>query len=287
MLLFATHVEVEDNELMSGVHLAVYDENKKLATYLSPITPGPFDFTWAPTKDLFVVTHGDKVSLFRKGDPGSVYNGTAIRCPLNVNYTYCAWNASGDWLAVNCYPLEQKAPGHKLGLYNLLQEKFVISDIVIDHRPLVWKNDTTLYVTNGDSVIEVLIDSGIPTSGQTTPLEEGMGLFYGILDGQPLVQKDKKVRLGNKTLVELDRHSRNGIIRTETYIFVSASPSRLCVFDKKGRELTRANPETTIQFGPVGKDPNMVYGLAGSTLLRISLENGVLKVQKLVDLSGL
>lgn len=284
VLLFAVHFD--KNELMKGVFLATYDEKKGLAKYLFPISPAPFDFAWAPGRDLFAVTHGDRISLFRKSTSKYDYKGTAIQCPLNVNYTYCTWNTKGNWLAVNCYDLEE-APGfHKLGLYRLVDSKFVISNIVIDHRPPVWKNDTTLYVTNDNKVVEVRVDSGIPKLARTIPLEADTELFYSIFDGQALTQKSKKIKLGNRTLVELDQHSRTGVIATDTSIFVSASSTSLVVFDIKGNKLSQINPEKAIRFGSVGENPNTVYGLVGSVLLCLRMENGSLNIQEVCDLAN-
>ncbi|MHC4463933.1 MAG: hypothetical protein ACYS30_21235 [Planctomycetota bacterium] len=269
----------------ANTFLAVYDVEKRLAKFLFPIDPPVFDFAWVPGQGEFVVTHGDRMTLFQKDADGD-YRGTAIACPVDLSYTRCSWNPKGEWLAVNCNDL-RKGTGRKLGLYELKEERFVMSDIVIDHRPLLWwEDDSTLYAPKSDKVLEVELESGAPRLIRTIPIKKGMIRFHGMFDDKPLISKMTKIALGNRTLVRLDDLARNRqVITTKKAIFVSASSTKLVVFDHKGREINRMNPGRKIQFGPVGKDPNTVYGLDGSMLLRVSLENGSLNIEEVVDLS--
>lgn len=265
--------------------LVSYNEEKRMLTSPSyPTNSSPFDFAWAPGQAVFVATQGDRMTLFRKDSSDYGYSGTAILCPVNYMYTCCSWNPKGELLAVNCYDLE-RASGNRLGLYDLKEETFVISDIVIDHRTLVWENDTTLLVTNDYyNIVEVSLESGTPKSTRTIPVEEGLTLFYGMFDGQALIQRDKKIYLGNRTLIDLDRNSRYGVITTKTNIFVSASPTELVVFDRSGREVDRINPGKLIRFGSP-RDQNTVYALTDSTLLRVSVENETLNIHTVCDLN--
>jgi hypothetical protein len=288
-LLFAVRLDLGEilkggTLLKGGTFLAVYDFEKRLAMHLFPIDRVILDFAWVPGQAVFVVTHADRMTLFQKDTDGD-YRGTAIACPVDFFYTHFSWNPKGEWLAVNCNYL-RKATGHKLGLYELKEERFVISDIVIDHRPLLWEDDSTLYATKDDKVLEVKLESGAPRLIRTIPIRKGVTEFHGMFDDKPLVSKMTKIKLGNRTLVELDDFARYyQVITTKKAIFVSASSTNLVVFDHKGREINRTNPGRTIRFGPVGKDPSTVYGLAGSMLLRVSLEDGSLNIEEVVDLS--
>jgi len=284
-LLFAVHFDL--GEPLKGTSLAIYDEEKRLAKRLFPIRPAPFDFAWAPEQSIFVVTHDNRMTLYQEDASDCGYSGTAIRCPVNFIYTFCSWNPKGEYLAVNCFDLE-KASGNRLGLYDLKKETCVITNMVMDTRPPVWQNDATVYVTNDDNLLEVKVESGSPKLIRTIILEEGVTFFYGMFDDQALVQKEKEIKLGNRTLVELDQVGRKfRVITTETTIFVSASSKNLVAFDHEGREIDRINPERTIRFGSIGKDPNTVYGLAGSMLLRIYVENASLNIQEVCDLANL
>ncbi|MHC4507510.1 MAG: hypothetical protein ACYTAO_00940 [Planctomycetota bacterium] len=284
-LLFAVSIDL--GKPLKGSFLGTYKEDDGLATsLLYPIDIGPYDFAWAPGHAVFVLTHADRMTLFREdaaSDRG--YSGAAIRCPVSVLYTYCSWNPKGEWLAVNCHDLRENS-GHRLGLYELKEGKFVISDIVIDHRSPVWKDDTTIYIPNGDSINEVRLESGAARLARTIPIEEKTTLFYGVIDDQALTQKDKKVKLGDRTLIELDRASRFAVIVTRTAIFVSASPTNLAVFDHEGREMSKTNPRRTIRFGSIGRNPNSVYGLADSVLLHICVKKGSLNIQEVCDLAN-
>ena len=282
-LLFAVY---DLDDLLKGTSsLAVYDVEKRLANHIFPIDPPVFDFAWVPGQAVFVVTHGDRMTLFQKDADGD-YRGTAIACPVDLSYTRCSWNPKGEWLAVNCLGL-RKGTGRKLGLYELKEERFVMSDIVIDHWSFLWwEDDSTLYAAKGDKVLEVKLESGAPRLTRTIPIKKGVIEFHGMFDDKPLVSKMMRIKLGNRTLVKLDDLARNRqVITTKKAIFVSASSTNLVVFNHKGLEINRTNPGRTIKFGPVGKDPNTVYGLAGSMLLRVSLEDGSLNVEEVVDLS--
>jgi len=158
-LLVKVHVDL--GEPLKEIVLFAYREEEGSAEYIFPTFPGPFDFAWAPKQDLFLVTHGGRLSLFQKSEPQRGYTGTAIRCPIDVMYTYCAWNADADWLAVNCYALDKASDSRRfLGLYSAVQEKLMVTSIPIDNRRAVWKDNTSLYVPQNDSVVEVRIDSG-------------------------------------------------------------------------------------------------------------------------------
>ena len=266
--------------------LATYDEEKRTVTsQLYPTNSSPFDFAWVPGQAVFVVTQGDRMTLYQKDALGERYSGTAIRCPVNFMYMCCSWNPKGELLAVNCYDLE-RASSNRLGLYDLKEEKFVISDIVIDHRTLVWENDTTLFVTNDyGNIVEISLEYGTPKLARTIPVEEGFMLFYGMFDDRPLLQTYEGIRLGDKILIELDQPGfKFRVAATKMAIFVSASPTELVVFDRSGREVDRTNPGKLIRFGSP-RDQNTVYALTDSTLLRVSVENETLNIHTVCDLN--
>ncbi|MCP4258719.1 MAG: hypothetical protein GY774_14645 [Planctomycetes bacterium] len=266
--------------------LATYNKEKRTVMYLLyPTDSSPFDFAWAPGQAVFVVTDFDRMTLFHKDASDDGYSGMAIQCPVNFMYTSCSWNSTGELLAVNCYDLE-RAFNNKLGLYDLKEEKFVLSDIVIDHRPFVWENDTTLLVTNHDKIVEVSLESGTPKLERTVPIEGGLTFFYGMFDGQALVLKGKEIKLGNRTLAVLGRNTRFGVSTTKKAIFVSDSSTNLIVYDHKGHEINKTNPGSTIHLGSIGEDPNTVYGLSGSMIMRISIENGSLNIHEVCDLAN-
>jgi hypothetical protein len=305
-LLYLTDIDL--GEQFKGSVLLIYNEEEgSMGGLLSPTNVNIFDFAWNPEQPVFIVTQGDRMTLYRK-DTLYGYRGMAIRCPVDFLYTYCSWDPKGRWLAVNSHDFRtgvkipmvspagtkdtdseffettyKHASGRKLGLYELKEEKFTISDIIIDHNPLVWDNEDTIYATNGDNILEIKLTSGVPRLVRTIPIEEEVTRFFGMFDNQPLVWKDKKIKLGNTTLVELNQNSRNRVITTKTNIFVSASSSHLVVFNHKGQEISRTDPGELIDFGSIGKNPDTIYGLAESKLLRISLENANLKIQEVCN----
>jgi len=278
-------VSPDGTEPLKPSWLAVYDVEKKSLTHLLyPTHMGLFDFAWAPGQSVFVLTHSDRVTLFRKKASDGGFSGSAVRCPVNVLYMFCAWDPRGEWLAVNCQDLREGF-NHRLGLYNLKEEKFVISDITTDYHAPLWTRDGTLYVPNRAGVQEVTLASGAPRVVRTIPIEAGVFEFYGLFDDQVLVQEDNKIKLGYRTLVELDRPSKSAVIATDTMIFVSLSPKDLVVFDGEGREIDRIEPGKRIRFGSIGEDPNAVYGLAGMVLLRVAVENRSLDIHHVCDLA--
>ena len=117
---------------------------------------------------------------------------------------------------------------------------------------------------------------------RTAPLNKGLTIFYGMFGEQPLFLAFDEIRLGDKTLVTLDQPASRAIA-TERVVFVSASPRQLIAFDRSGHEISRSDPRGLIKFGSV-KDPNTVYALADSDLVRVSVEKGSLSVETVSDL---
>lgn len=277
---------VVSNIMSKGGMLFAYSEKTDSLTYLSlPSTiTGPFDFAWIPGQAAFVVSLGDRMILYQKDSTGDDYAGTAIGCPIDFMYIYCSCSPDGKWLAVNCIDLS-KIGSNRLGLFEYEQQKFVLTNLNIDNNFLVWKDDGLLYATNKDKVLIVELKANEPRVVRTIPLKGSM-LFYDIFDDRPLFQTDEGIRLGNKTLVELDQPgAQSRVATTNTAILVSASPTNLVVFDHSGHEVDRINPGNIIHFGPQ-KDRNTVYGLADNTLLRVSVENKTVNIHTVCDLDN-
>lgn len=263
--------------------LGTYDEEKKSLKYLSPTSRIPLDFAWIPGKTAFVVTHRDGMTLFQADASSDGYGGTAIECPTDFIYNHCAWSPTGRWLAVNCYNLE-RASKPVLGLYSPAEKKFMMSGIPSDNRIPIWRDDATVYVTSNGDVGEVRLEAKAPRMARTILSEEDLTLFYGLFEGRALVLMDKKVLLGETTLAELDQADSRRVIAAETTIFVSPSPTHVVAFDRKGRELGKAETEGTILFGSIGRESNAVFGLRGSLLLCVRAEGSHLEIKDVCDL---
>jgi len=163
----------------------------------------------------------------------------------------------------------------------LEDSRFVMTDIDMQIASyLVWKDSETLYVWSGENIVEVMLQqSGTPQIVRTIPVGKGVGMFYGICAGEPLVDRDDKLRLGTKVLLAEDA----GALVTNTCIFASTA-SHVIVFDHMGCETARTRTEKTVVLGSIGGDQNTVYGLSGSRILRISQENGSVNIRELCDL---
>lgn len=274
-----------NNMLKGGVLFAYSEKTDSLTfpTFPLPVT-GPFDFAWIPGHAAFVVTHGDRMILYQKDSTGDNYAGTAIGCPIDLVYIYCSWSPDGKWLAVNCLGLSSTG-NNRLGLFEYQEQKFVLTNINIDPSVLVWKDDGLLYATNKDKVLIVELKAKEPRVVRSIPLKE-ITLFYDMFGNRPLFRTDEGIRLGDKTLIELDQpRAKSRVATTNTAIFVSASPTNLVAFDHSGHEVDRINPGKIIQFGPL-KDRNTVYGLADNTLLRVSVENKTINIHTVSDLDN-
>ena len=279
-LLFALRSDF--NEL-KGYGLATYNEKTNSIRLLSsPTDTGPFDFAWVPGKEAFVVTQGDRMTLYQKDSSSDDYNGTAIRCPIDFFYMHCSWSPNGKRLAVIC--LDLKTSSRKLGLYQYQEQKFfVTTKLDIDYRFVVWGHDGLLYATSGDKILAVELKAKKPRIVRTIPLKERLTSFYCMFGDRPLYQTYEEVRLGDKKLIELDQPVKFRVAATKMAIFVAASPTELVVFDRSGREVDRIDPGKSIRFGSP-RDQNSVYALTDSTLLRISVENETLNIHKVCDL---
>ena len=249
-----------------------------------PQNSAPCTFAWAPGRTAFIVTHYEGMTLFQKDASCHGYAPTAIRCPTGFLYTHCSWSPKGEWFAVNCVDRENITRG-RLGLYSLESKKFVRTRLDIDHREVLWRSDGLLHATDNDKVLAVRLEGGKPVVVRSMPLEGELTLFYGMFGGQPLFQAFDEIRLGNRTLTALDRPVKFRVIATETTAFIAASSTQLVAFDQEGHEIARINPAKAIVLGSLGEDPNTVYGLADSVLLRISVKDRSLKIQEICDLA--
>jgi len=287
-LLFA--VKCNMGELLEGSWLAIYDEEQRIVTHL-PCSTGddPGSFAWVPGRNMFVLTHGDHISLFSSDDTsGNGYMGIPVQCPIGILYPYCSWNPAGDQLAVICLISKSGETLDRLGFYDLKSEKFIISEIESGFYRLLWHNNTTLHVFKDYTIFEVRLESGTPKLVRTIPVEDDVMYFDGIINDRVLVRTNQLLKLGNKTLIELDRIDGTQVILTQTFILVlidSKSSTTLIVFDHKGHEVCRSNPKKIIDSVTIGKNSNTLYGLSDSMLLRITIENEKLNVEEVIDLS--
>jgi len=171
-------------------------------------------------------------------------------------------------------------------LYKVKDETFMITELSIDPRPLIWEDDTTLHAVKNGNILEVGMRAGNPRLIRSTPLDEGVSEFFGMFGNRPLVRKGRDVFLGEKVLIELDSGEGRRVIATKSLIFVSASATDFTVFNHHGHEVGKASPGKVVYLGSIGEDSRTVYGLAGSMLLRVHLDNTTLKVEDVSDLDG-
>lgn len=277
---------IAEPESVIGRSLSIYSEKTDTLSVLAYAAGDRTnDFAWIPGQDGFVVTHRGGMILFRRDTSVNGYRGTSIRCPVEVDYGSCSWCPSGEWLAVACYSRVQPV-GYKLGLFNLREEKFMLSNITARAIGLVWTDDATLYVMNDDGAVEVRLESGVPRVVRSIPIGQDVVRFYGMFDGQPVVYEGDKLRLGDKILLRTESGKEYSAIVTEAFIFISVPPS-LIVFDKHGNEIYRASSSGAIQVGSVGENPNTIYGIADDgILMRIVMENGRLHIEDVCDLTA-
>ena len=282
---FLFGVSPNAHDPVKGSFLATYNQSTGLVqSLIHPLSPGPSGVAWVPGRAAFVVTHGEHISFFEGDRAARGYSGRALPCPLGLVYGSCSWNPEGRQLAVLCVDLDDRPWSRKLGVYDLEQETFILSDITAKSQLPLWKDNTTLLVMRGDQVVEVTVESGSPKIAAAIPIQKGVDWFYGMFDGQALVWRGTEVCLGARTLIEFEEMRTSSVLPTGTTLFVAASATNLVAFDHQGREMGRMDPGRVIDFGPIGEDPNTVYGLADNTLVQISIDNGQLSVRDLCDL---
>lgn len=266
--------------------LAMYDEaNGSMKRLAIPGNVYPCYFAWAPGRDAFAVTEFEGLTFFQKDDSSHRYTQRAIRCPRNTLCMDCSWFPNGEWLAVIC-PDRKSFGLCRLGLYKYGDRKLVKTGLEIDHYGLAWGHDGLLYATNDKRVVTVELKDGEPRVVRTVPtkLTEALGLFYGMFGDQPLFQEYEGIRLGDKTLVTLMQPgARVSVIATEAIVFVSTSPGQLVAFDRSGHEISRSDPKRLIKFGSI-KDPNTVYAVVDTNLVRICVEKDSLSMDTVIDL---
>jgi hypothetical protein len=169
-------------------------------------------------------------------------------------------------------------------VYDLEEGSFALSDILMKSRYPLWRGDAIVQLLYGDEVVDVAVGTGEPKVAATFPIERGADWFYGMFDDKALVLQGREVKLGGRTLAECADSRISSVATSGVAIFVAASTENVVGFDYQGREVARTNPGRLIQLGPVGEDRNTVYGLAGTVLVRLALEDGQLSVRDVCDL---
>jgi len=281
-LLFMTNSGL--NNSSNRYCLSVWNPNDTVQT-IFPIDPDPFDFAWVPGQDAFVVTHSDRISFFEKDQIGSGYLGTSISCPIAYIYMYCSWSPNGRLLAVNSYEITEPNARHKLALFDRKTGDFTMTQITTNHLPYVWRDNSSLFTTLANTIREVNIDSGRPLIGNEYKLVSEPSWFYGVFGQKPLILQGKTVKLGERDLACLQQGNKRAILATPTLIFVVDSKNNLIVFDEHGNEIARTIADREIRFGAVGEDHNTVYGISGTKVLRISVRDGRIHMEKVCDLT--
>jgi len=90
-LLF--HARTHIDGILDSNFLAYYNICTGHTNYLFPMSEPPFDFSWQPGQDAFIVTHGDRISIFEKSDSYDKYLGKSIQCPIKYIYIHIAHGA--------------------------------------------------------------------------------------------------------------------------------------------------------------------------------------------------
>ena len=281
--LLIANVSADNQE--KRFRLAIYDE---VSGAIKGITvPGNrawIDFAWVPGRAAFVVTDFDEgVTLFQKDTLRNAYVPTRIRCPGGVLPARCSWSPKGEWLVVNCLDKANPTRG-TLWLYRFGDKALEKTDLTVDYRATTWGNDGLLYATRDTEVLVAELIGGKPKVVRTVPLKGELTIFYGMLGERPLYLSYDQIRVGDKIVVTMDGPgTKFRVMATQKNIFLSVSSNYLGVFNAAGLEIARSNPGRLIRLGSV-KDPNTVYGLADSSLVRLSLAEGTLKIQTVADL---
>jgi len=155
----------------------------------------------------------------------------------------------------------------------------------MSHLSPIWKNNDTIYVSEANIIKEIYVVSGKPKIIKTINTKNEPLLFYGVIDEQPLLLLHNTLMYGDTPLISLVSSRRYGIIWTGEYIFISETPSSLLIYDAKGNKICQTNPGRLIRFGSIGEDTSTVYGVSGSTLLRLSVKDNSIHIDEICDLS--
>jgi len=277
------------NSVEGPMSLMAYDEiSGSVKRVASPGRLAPADWAWVPGRAAFIGVDLEQVLLFQRDMSGDGYTATAIPgLDSGLFPLQCSWSPTGQWLAVNCLSRANVTRG-ELWLYKFGDKALRKAGVALDHGATIWQNDALFYGTKGNAVQIVKLIGEKPSVVRTVPVSGRLAMFYGMFSEEPLFLSSGMIRHGDyRILGVLDRPSAKfRVIGTEKIIFVSASPGHLAAFGTAGNQIATSDPGRLIRFGSV-KDPNTVYGLADSSLVCVSVEKGVLKIQAVADLGSL
>jgi len=263
------------------VFIGCIDLKKMEKLVFMPLTPGPYDFSWDKNGMSFLVTHGDRMTLYKKrGERDScLFIPIAIACPTNAMYLYCEGNINSNKVAITWYSTIERENCY-LGIYDFNNNTFSDTDILVDLKRVCWKNNEEIvYIKDGKvNTVNIL-------TNKTAASDHNADILCGLINNKLVAIKERRIMLDDLELCSFRDNLNNGVVVSRDFIFAAFKDGEVFVFDKNGKKVGYAQNLKSIKLGSLGEEPNVVYGLQEGSIIKMVYSNNQIKVHNIITIS--
>jgi hypothetical protein len=216
---------------------------------------------WRSPQELYVVSASD-VKLSTAISAIRVSDGRASVFPQisadDFIILEMSWNASGCILAARL--IRYRGEGTHLGIADCNDKNIHVTDIPISGGRVVWIDDNTLYVQDGNDILEVYVENKKPQIKRRETFDEKIFLSCSF-NGKPVYFKDGEIYCGGQLLYRSDRKIRM-VAADDSYLALREG-DYVVILDKKGGVINRRYIGDNSKFIALSSSHKVVYLLTG------------------------
>lgn len=217
----------------------------------------------SPPELLVLTSSGEepqRVVLIRVSD-GVTSTVSSWDVPANLIMYDPVWNPSGKILAVTVGKISKGTASIYLGISYDNGKSFTITDI--PGRSSVWTNNETLYLHNGNDILEVEVSNKMAKVRKTLVSAEGVWLV-GALKGEIVYIQANDIYQGGQLLYHLNQKIRICRVDGSYLAFKVARGGDVVVLDDKGNVINKKS---------VGNDTTKLIALSSANKFVYLMKN--------------
>jgi len=189
----------------------------------------------------------------RLSDDASIKSSQVV-LPDNLIVPLITWNPAGQILAAYVNRLEEQ--GACLGISYDGGKIINVTDIKILRGNLVWANDETLYLQNGNDILEVDISGRNPRVTKTIVSAEGVYLMES-LNGKVVYILGNEIYCGDQLLYRSDKEI--GSVDVDGCYVAFKTDNYVVVVDEEGNVINKRAIEQDTKFIGISVTHKFVY----------------------------
>ena len=235
-----------------------------------PEPEGLLAMTWRPIiepSELFMAMHPyNKPQRLLSVVPDDVSKMVTRTFPDNLMISSMFWNPTGQILAFKILKKgEQKVEGNYLGVSYDEGTNITVTDIAVSNTRLVWTNDKTLYVQDGNDILELNItDNNLKVS--KTFVSDGDIFLVGSLGQRVVYFIDDKIYCGYQLLYQSDQEIEN-VVADRSYLALKTS-SHVLVLDEEGQLINKKDIKRDCRLIGISPTDRFVYLLEERKIIK-------------------